>query len=579
MKTALPKRACISCPSSDGLQAYKHEDKPTDGYCFSCHKYFRNIDHETLDVREYSFNDTNLLTKEEVLTYPIRGENDRQISEPVNSRYGVRVSKNTTSGEDDTVYYPYYIKNTLAGFKTRKLPKDFTTAVGSIKGVDLFGQNLCTSVLKKKLVITEGEEDALAITEAVWKHFNRQKFPDVVSLVNGSGIGDQFDKHMKFINQYSQVILCFDSDKPGRLAISEVASKVDPHNLFIMELSEKDASECLVSGKRDEIVEKFINPKPYKPNNVTSVKDLKDYLFEDEIDNSVRYPKDWFMMNKYTEGIRLGELDIFTGASSNGKTQILREIVFNLLNTTDSNIGCLFLEESTKNTLYGIGGLFINKRVTIPSVRKDLSADEKVRMWNELSKDNRIILRKNDWESMTENTIFNSILYMIRVEKCKYIVIDHLSILASESLGKNNIHEKVEGIVQKLKMIASTQFVWIGLAAHLRKGQAGKLAFEKGAIPTMEDLKSSSGAFQIPDGVFAVQRNRTHRDERMRNICRIHVLKNRLLAECGATDFLEYNTETGRMHAVPDPGLTIIEKEEREDSYKKPSFNKNSEDY
>jgi hypothetical protein len=37
----------------------------------------------------------------------------------------IKVSMNSTTGEVDTHYFPYYIKKELAGYKVRRLPKQF----------------------------------------------------------------------------------------------------------------------------------------------------------------------------------------------------------------------------------------------------------------------------------------------------------------------------------------------------------------------------------------------------------------------------------------------------------------------
>jgi twinkle protein len=561
MKKRLDKRAC-KCGSSDGLQPYLDTDtEKVDGWCFVCQTYFRNLDEETKTNESYQCKSRQFLTKEEInLTYPIRGISDRLVSEEINRRYGVRVSVNEMTGEFDTVYYPYQIGAALSGYKVRGLPKDFKPSIGSTKGADLFGWHL-VDFNSKKLIITEGEEDTLAICQALWQKFGCKSFPNVVSLADGANITKKFEKIAKKLQLFDQVIVCFDNDEEGQKALSSLSLLVDSRKLHILKLSEHDASDALKAGKSEEIVNAFLQPDIYQSKRVSKLSEFKDEFFDDSRVHSALYPKGWVMFNSLTEGLKLGDLDIFTGASSNGKTQLFREIVFNLLSTTEDNIGCLFLEETRQTTMYGIGGLKISKRATVPSIRGNLSSAEKQKMWEFLTDKDRIFLKKdsiNFNEDMSDNEIFEAVHYMITNEGCKYIIIDHLDMIPSSG-ERNNVNVRTEEIVRKLKNFAVSGNVWIGLAAHLRKGDSKATPFDRGGLISQEDLKGASGIFQRADSLFYLQRNRYHSDPVMQNISRLHVVKARTMATCGEGDFLQYSAETGRMLAISPPGTSIIE--------------------
>ena len=97
--------------------------------------------------------------------YPSRGFKERNIYKQVSEHYGVKVSYDL-DGNIDSHYYPYYKDDNLAGYKVRKLPKDFTS-IGTVKG-GLFGQQLYSG--GKRVVICEGELDAMAVQTAWYKN-------------------------------------------------------------------------------------------------------------------------------------------------------------------------------------------------------------------------------------------------------------------------------------------------------------------------------------------------------------------------------------------------------------------------
>jgi hypothetical protein len=75
------------------------------------------------------------------------------------------------------------------------------------------------------------------------------------------------------------------NDAPGRKLPDKLSHYVNPSKLWLMELSEKDASECLKADKADEIVNAYMHLKPYQPVGLLSIKDLKELFFSSNTDN------------------------------------------------------------------------------------------------------------------------------------------------------------------------------------------------------------------------------------------------------------------------------------------------------
>lgn len=556
MGTYVKNTRCTECESSTGLVIYKEEDGTVNGTCFKCEKYFNNrklnnVEHTETRKSYYK----PQLTRNEVLEYPIRGESDRFIVPEVNERFGIRVSKDEITCEDDTVYYPYYIKTKLSGFKVRVLPKHFTSDVGNTSGCDLFGQHLC-SMANKKIIITEGEEDCLAVYQELWRMSGEKRHPNVVSLKNGAGDGKNIEKSSEFLNHFETVILCLDNDQEGIRALNRICSILDLKKIKIMKLPRKDASECLQAGDGLSIREAFHNLQDFVPYGIVKISECRDRYFNHETVLGIDYP--WKEFNRAAGGIKFGDLDTFTADTSSGKTQLMREIIYHLLESTDVKIGAIFLEETLDTTLSGLGSISINQRLTLNDVRKSVSEGDLKRSWDSISRDNRLVFRDNTFMDIDDSSLFNMITYMASVSGCKVIVLDHLSYLVSLGGKDTDERKRIDFLMTKLKALAIQLNVWIGIVVHLRRSGRG-VPFDRGGVPSLHDLRGSGGLEQISNSVYFIQRNRFHSEEPMRNVMRLHIFKNRYSGECGGMDYLEYDGDTGRIYQLPGTDYTIIE--------------------
>ena len=105
--------------------------------------------------------------------------------------------------------------------KVRFADKAFTF-LGEPKIAPLYGQHLWREG-GKRLVITEGEIDALSYAEA-----SNRKWP-VVSVQNGAqGAARSIKAALEWVSAYDEVVIWFDMDEPGRKAATEVASLLPP---------------------------------------------------------------------------------------------------------------------------------------------------------------------------------------------------------------------------------------------------------------------------------------------------------------------------------------------------------------
>jgi hypothetical protein len=121
----------------------------------------------------------------------------------------------------------------------------FATLAKSLSLLDRLEKPLYTGsgfgpVAVKMLTITEGEIDALSVSQA-----QGNKWP-VVSVPNGAqGAVKAIEKAFEYVCSFDRVNIWFDNDEPGKAAAKAVADILPPGKAYIVKADLKDANEYL----------------------------------------------------------------------------------------------------------------------------------------------------------------------------------------------------------------------------------------------------------------------------------------------------------------------------------------------
>lgn len=111
----------------------------------------------------------------------------------------------------------------------------------------------------------------------------------------------------------------------------------------------------------------------------------------------------------------------------------------------------------------------------------------------------------------------------------KVVVIDHIHFFAK---GTENQAAEIGNIAREIKLLARKYKLPIILIAHIRKtGNQSK-------IPTLEDIKDSSGVAQDADTVLMVWRDTESDDEQTQRELKVKVRKNRRRGNLGGCQYL-----------------------------------------
>lgn len=308
-----------SCGSKQGLQVFE-EDGKYSGYCFSCNTY---VPDPYQDKPEgYAPKKWRKTPEEiaeeiaEVAHYPIQGVPDRKLDKDAMEYFGVRIGLSETDGVTPALhYYPYYKEGELRGYKVRLIENKRMWSMGDCVDVDFFGWEQAVAASGKRLFITEGELDAVALYQISKRANAGTKYaefnPSVVSLPHGAAQAAKFiAKKLPDIRRtFKEVVLVFDMDEAGRKAVEEVL-KILP-DAKVAQLPEKDVNDCLIKGK-SRAAYNAIQFNAAKPKN-TRLVNGRDLHEEARKPAEWGVPWPWQHITDLTRGIRLGET-IYIGA-------------------------------------------------------------------------------------------------------------------------------------------------------------------------------------------------------------------------------------------------------------------------
>ena len=511
--TFVQHEACPSCASSDNLARY------SDGHavCFSggCNHYEHGNGQIGQPVNKKPARSLEM-------TGVVAAITDRRISQDTAKRYGVTVEYGT-DGKISKHHYPYHHKDTGNAIGTK------------VRIVDsgLFGQQAFKAG-GKYITITEGEADALAVNEMF-----DGKWP-VVSIRSGAaGAAKDIKANLEWLESFENVVICFDNDKAGQEAAKSVLDLFTPNKAKNVTLPMKDAGDMLRDNKVQAFVKEWWNAKTYQPDGIVRGSDTWEMIIEQADVKSIPYP--WACLNELTHGFRPKELVTITSGSGMGKSQIVRELEHYLLGASEDNIGILALEEDIPKTALGIMSIEANKQLHLD---KTVTQDEKKGYWDQTMGSGRIFMFDH-WGSTSEDNLLGRIRYMAKGLDCKWIILDHLSIVVSDQ-DNNDERKAIDSIMTNLRKLVQETGVGLFLVSHLRR-PSGSKAHEDGGKISLGELRGSAAIAQLSDIVIGLERDQQHVDPETRNTTCVRVLKNRFVGLTGPACYLYYDKESGRM--------------------------------
>ena len=518
----------LPCPLEDcnSSDAFCIDDNDW-GKCFSC---YRSVPPDAVSSDNDGFiRDTTVTKVKEVEKYTTgslatKAIVDRKININTVSRYGVGYD-----GAD--LVFPF---GATAAKVRIKGQKSFTIK-GDWKGYKgLFGQDKF-SANGKMVIVTEGEIDALSAFQML-----DSRYP-VVSVRNGAqGAVSDAKANYEFLDSFDSVYICFDNDEPGIAAANAVAELFTKKARVVkLPADVKDANDMLCEGRNTEFSVALWRAAPYVPDGIVAGESLYDAVMKPVKGCDVTYP--FQGLDNMTYGIRKGELVTVTAGSGLGKSQFVREIVHHVLSETDEKIGLMFMEEDVRKTGLSIMSLSANKPLHLPHC--DATQEEKDDAYASTLGTGRMFLFDHFGSSDIDN-IVSRVRYMAKAMDCKYIFLDHISIIVS-SQANGDERKAIDEIMTKLRTLVQETGISLFCVSHLKR--PSEKGHEEGAKTSLAQLRGSASIAQLSDMVLSLERNGQSNDSVKRNTTNVRVLKNRFSGETGMACALLYSHVTGRM--------------------------------
>lgn len=440
------------------------------------------------------------------------------------------LTKVSKDGQPVAISFPYGTYE-----QVRKIPGKQILTIGDSKDVKLFGQDQFNPGSAKTITICEGAYDAMSVCEIMGRY-------PAVSVRSASCARADCERAHNYLNSFERIYLCFDNDRAGTEAAREVSQLFDINKVYHVKLEKwKDANEALEKGDKAEFTKTWWNAKRYQPKGIVSTYEQMEEILKKESAQAVAsYP--FPTLESMAYGIRSGELVLFTALEKVGKTEVIRAIEHHLLKTTEENIGIIHLEELEKRSVQGLVGIELGAPVHLPDA--GVSVEDQITALKSLTKKDGRLHFYSHFGSDDPDSILGVIRYLVGVNHCKYIFLDHITMLVT-GFEDEDERKKLDYISTRLAMLTRELNFTLFLVSHVNdSGQT----------------RGSRNIAKVADLIVHLDRNIEAADSATRNQTALTCRGNRYAGITGPAGVLHFDSRK----------FTLSEKVEEEEKSSEP---------
>lgn len=529
----------LPCPSCSSSDAYNIQDNGW-GHCFSC-----GVNVPPKGALPEALVPKNDKKRPNLTGLPdvYRAFLDRGLRKETIERYKVTVGKEDS---DFVAKYPLFTVDNEHVCNKVRLPseegerKKFTQEGDPTNpNIGLFGRHAFPAGSAKFITVVEGQDDAMAAYQIMGS-----KYP-VVSVHSASTAERDVRKDFEYLNTFDNIVFVFDNDEPGRKAAKACAGAGFPlGKVKVLTLRKfKDANDYLLNRATEEFTREWWQAPTFKPDGL--FQGTEDALWKKVIErkDSFTVPYPFKGLNDLTFGLRLSELVVVTADTGVGKTSILKHIEHLLLTNkevkdNDYGVGILHLEEPLGDTALGLISIHNSVPYHLPTTER--KEEDLRKAYDEVLHTDRLVLYDH-FGSNSVDVILDKVRHMAALG-CKYIVLDHLSIIVSDQSGDER--KQLDEITTKLKTL--TMELDLAVIAVIHTNRAGQ-------------IRGTAGVEQLANIVMRLERNKTDPSEWRRNITKVTVEKNRFCGYTGPAAYLWYNKDTARLTELEEEEVAVYE--------------------
>lgn len=513
---------CEKCGSSDANSLY------TDGhtFCFSCQKVTNGVEQpEKLKKPRGG----GLIEDIEFRAIP-----KRKLDEETCRKWGYGFGTNRRGTVVQVANY-YDTDGVVVAQKIRGPNKDFKV-LGDAKNMGLYGRHLWTSG-GKRLVVTEGELDALSVSQV-----QENRWP-VVSIPNGVQSAEKaFRAALTWLETFETVVIMFDMDEPGQKAAKACAALLSPGKAAIARLPKKDASDCLQEGLEKELINAMWRAEVFRPDGILDAEAVRRLVAEAPVQMPLfRFPLK--KLDEMTGGVRRSEIVLIGSGTGMGKTEFAREIAIHA-SLQGLNVGYVALEESVQRTYIGIAGMLLG--VQLKKAAKPVDTPGYNEVCDKYLRDKWFFY--DHFGSLDEENLIAKLRYLRIACRVDLIVLDHISIVVS-GLESDDERRTIDHLMTRCRSLTQETGVAMIMISHMNQPEKGA-ALEEGGKTSIHRFRGSRGIGQLIDTAIGLERNQQADDEEEKNVSTIRLLKCRFSGDTGFCGKMRYDKVTGRLHEV-----------------------------
>ena len=511
----------LACPFQDcgSSDAFNWNDEGY-GFCHSCGESYPSKN--KLSTFEWARDSYPIKRRIDVMNIEVKGmtyDDIRGIDPDICKLYGIQVQ----TGADGTPVryafkYPHTVKYRDYNEKSKTWIKD--------KGVGmnyLFGPEF-NSNSSNKLYITEGEFDAASLYQILGQKYFVKSLPS-------ASIGEKFIKqNYKYLDSFKEIIYAGELDNAGKRSAEKIYEAF-PHKLYYVPMSKhKDANEFLMEGDGEALKWTALKPQRYSPDNF--------FCSDDEVEQSIltENPYDYTPtghvgLDEKIRGIVKGGLTFIKAPRGTGKTEVIRYFETGLLQTPDTRIALLHMEEMRSTTYRAMATyqLGVNVRTKDDARENNISEQQVIDAAKEATQGERTIVFEmrshDDPLKLLEYTRLAASVY-----GAEYIFVDHVQRLAYLS------QTGVDGATSVLTSLGARM-------AQLSKELNIGVVF----ISQVNDDGRTKYASSLEEEAIIcikIERDVENEDEIVQNTTDFIVDKNRPFAKLGRAGSVYYDPET-----------------------------------
>lgn len=535
-----------SCGSSDGLQVFQSEDGSYNGFCYRCNIYVddpyhdKPPDYKPVIVKRSPEEIAAELY--EISQYPIVGLPTRELTKESLAYFGYRMGVSLEDGETpEIIYRPYTKDGVFQSYKAKVLANKKQWSIGNQSEVDLFGWDQAISTGSPKLIITEGEEDAVALYQMIKDNDRGTQYEDrnpaVVSLAHGASaaVRDLTLLAPKIRQYFREIILAFDMDEVGQDWAKKVVAGVLAE-AKIATLPAKDANACLLEGRSKACIRAVLwNAITPKNTRIMHGSELREAARK-----KPEWGKPWPFegLTRLTRGRRRGETLYFGAGVKMGKSELVDTIAKQII--VDDDLPCFIAkpEQAPARTYQMLVGKAAGRIFHDPAIQFDEEAYDKA---EPLIGDKALIV--DSYQTVNWSTLQDDIRYAVQVDGAKDVILDPITVFTNH-MSSSEANEFLTSMAAEIAIMSMDLGFTAYLFCHLKAPEAGP-PHERGGAVLSTQFAGSRAMMRSCNYMIGMQGNKDPElDIDQRNIRELILLEDREFGNVGKVS-LWWDRHTG----------------------------------